>query len=62
MIVTKVQATKYLKNVSSRFFPVKTILCFFQFIEYGVIEILEDEIEPLPTAKDFDHAHEILMM
>lgn len=61
VIVTEVQTAKYLENISSRSLPVETIFLFFQFIEHGVIEILEHEIKPFSSAKHFDHVHQILM-
>lgn len=61
MIVTKVQTAQYLKNMSSRSFPVKTTPSILQLIEQGMIKILEDEIKSFPTTEDLDHADKILM-
>lgn len=61
MIVAEIQAAKYLENVSSRFLPVETVFTFLQFIEHGVIEVLEYEIKSFPPAKHLDHVYQILM-
>lgn len=60
--MTEVQAAKYLENIPSRFLPVETIFIFLQFIEHGVIEILEYDIKSFSSTKHLDHVHQILMM
>lgn len=62
IVVAEVQASNDLVNVTFGHFPAQATPEALQLVQQSVIQVLEDQVEPFPPAKHFDHVHQIVVV